>query len=104
MTGETEKGSSISVISRRRPGKANFVIAQAAAAFRAKAQTTAAAFGLRDYELRALTLNDGGGSPPRYMAAPMSMADGARAAAAPLPTEGGESEIVVGLSRQVELR
>jgi len=88
----------------RRDEERAHLIAQAAAAFRAKAQTTAAAFGLRDYELRALTLNDGGGSPPRYMAAPMSMADGARAAAAPLPTEGGESEIVVGLSRQVELR
>lgn len=88
----------------RRDEERTRLIAQAATAFRAKAQATAVALGLRDYELRALTLNDGAGPQPRYMAAPMAMADGARAAAAPLPAEGGESEIVVGLTGSVELR
>jgi predicted secreted protein len=97
-------GVGFQVSNERRNEERARLIGQAAEAFRAKAKATAVAFGLRDYELRTLTLHDGGGPQPRMQAMPMAMADGARAVAAPLPVEGGDSEIVVGLSGSVELR
>jgi predicted secreted protein len=98
-------GVGFQVSAARRDEERVRLIGQAAEAFRAKAKAAAVAFGLRDYELRALTLNDGGGGwQPRMQPAPMAMADGVRAAAAPLPAEGGDSEITVALSGTVELR
>jgi predicted secreted protein len=96
-------GVAFQVSGQRRDEERARLIGQAAEAFRAKARATATAFGLRDYELRALTLNDGGGFQPRFLAAPMVAADGARAAA-PLPAQGGDSELVIELSGTVELR
>jgi predicted secreted protein len=97
-------GVAFQVSGERRQEERARLIASAAEAFRAKAQATALAFGLKAYELRTLTLHDGGGPQPRYQPAPMAMAEGVRAAAAPMPVEGGDSEIVVGLSGTVELR
>jgi len=97
-------GVGFQVSNERRQEERARLIASAAEAFRAKAQATAQAFGLKSYELRTLTLHDGGGPQPRYPSAPMAMAEGVRAAAAPMPVEGGDSEIMVGLSGTVELR
>jgi predicted secreted protein len=87
----------------RRQAEERRLIAEAARAFRARAAEAATAFGFAGYELKEIALRSGGGSPgPRPMAA---MARGAVAAdAAPLPTEGGESDVVVGVSGSVELR
>jgi predicted secreted protein len=87
----------------RRQAEERRLIAEAARAFRARAAEAATAFGFAGYELKDIALRSGGGSPgPRPMAA---MARGAAPAdAAPLPTEGGESDVVVGVSGSVELR
>ena len=97
-------GVAFQVSASRRDEERARLIDQAAAAFRTKAQAAARAFGMNGYELRTVTLQDGFGPQPRFQPAPMALADGVRAAAAPMPAEGGDSEIVVGLSGSVELR
>lgn len=97
-------GVGFQVSAQRREEERARLIDQAAVAFRTKAQAAARAFGMNGYELRSVALQDGVGPQPRYQPAPMALADGVRAAAAPMPVEGGDSEIVVGLSGSVELR
>jgi len=87
----------------RRQAEEKRLIAEAARAFRARAADAAAAFGFAGYELREMALRSGGGAPgPRPMAAMARIATAADAA--PLPTEGGESDVVVGVSGSVELK
>lgn len=88
----------------RRQAEEKRLVTEAAKAFRARAADAAWAFGFASYELKSLTLHTGGGGPgPR----PMAMAaarGGAEVAAAPLPSDAGESEVVVGVSGSIELR
>lgn len=89
---------------RRRTEEAR-LLAEAARAFRARAGEAATAFGFKSYELKELTLRSAGNGSPRPMA--MSMARGgpeAAVASAPLPAEGGESEVVVTVSGTVTLQ
>jgi predicted secreted protein len=89
--------------SERRQLEEKRLIAEAARAFRARAADAAAAFGFAGYELRELALRSGSTAPgPRPMAA--MARGGAEVAAAPLPTEGGDSDVVVGVSGSVELK
>ncbi len=89
--------------SERRQAEEKRLIAEAARAFRARAADAAAAFGFAGYELKELALRSGGNVPgPRPMAA--MARGGADVAAAPLPTEGGDSDVVVGVSGSVELK
>jgi predicted secreted protein len=86
---------------RRRTEEAR-LLAEAASAFRTRAGEAAAAFGFKGYELKELTLRSPGSGVPR----PMAMARGAAEApssSAPLPAEGGESEVVVAVSGTVVL-
>jgi len=89
--------------SERRQLEEKRLIAEAARAFRARAADAAAAFGFAGYELRELALRSGSTAPgPRPMAA--MARGGTEVAAAPLPTEGGDSDVVVGVSGSVELK
>ena len=93
---------SFRVSPQRRTEEQARLLKEAADAFRARSQAAALAFGFRDYELRTLSLDPGHGPMPRMFAQPMAV-EGVRAAA-PMPTEGGDSEIVVGVSGSIELR
>lgn len=88
----------------RRQAEEKRLVTEAARAFRARAAEAARAFGYGDYALLTLTLQAGGGGPgPRPMAMAAARA-GADVAAAPLPTDAGESDVVVGVSGSVELK
>jgi predicted secreted protein len=77
------------------------LVVEAVRAFRERAAEAAAAFGFAGYELREVSLRSTGEGLPR----PMAMARGGlEAASAPLPSEGGESEVVVTVGGSVELR
>lgn len=88
----------------RRQVEEKRLIAEAARAFRSRAADAAAAFGFAGYDLKELALRSAGGAPgPRPMMA--AMAQGAAAvASAPLPTEGGDSDVIVNVSGSVELK
>lgn len=77
--------------------------AEAIAAFRAKAQAAATAFGQRGYSLHEVHLHDGGAAAPtpRPMARAMRME--AAAADAPLPVEAGTSVVSVSVQGSVRL-
>jgi predicted secreted protein len=86
----------------RRRAEEKRLLAEAAQAFRARAAEAAVAFGFAGYELKDLALRTAGSPGPR----PMMMARGAQAeiAAAPLPPEGGDSDVVVTVTGTVELK
>jgi predicted secreted protein len=85
----------------RRQAEEKRLVAEAARAFRARAAEAAQAFGFAGYELKELTLRSGGAAPgPR----PMVAARAEMAAAPPVPAEGGDSEVVVGVGGSVELK
>lgn len=85
----------------RRRTEERRLLAEAAQAFRSRAAEAAVAFGFSGYEIKEIALRGAGGSVPR----PMSMARApAEAASSPLPTEGGDSDVVVTVSGTVELR
>lgn len=77
------------------------LVSEAARAFRERAAEAATAFGFAAYELRELSLRTSGDGSPRPMAMARSTME---AAYAPLPSEGGESEVVVVVEGRVELR
>jgi predicted secreted protein len=85
----------------RRRAEERRLLGEAAQAFRARAAEAAAAFGFTGYEIRELTLRGAGAAPPRPLGMARAQGD---AASAPLPTEGGDSEVVVTVSGTVELR
>jgi predicted secreted protein len=87
----------------RRRAEEQRLVAEAARAFRERAAEGARAFGFQGYELRELTLRTGGGAGPRPLAMARGGADAAPASV-PLPAEGGDSEVVVGVVGTVELR
>ena len=90
----------------RRREEERRLLAQAAANFRQRAADAAKAFGFADYDIREMAL-DGAARPvpPRPLRA-MSEAGGpaARAMAAPVPSEGGESDVTVVVNGTVELK
>jgi predicted secreted protein len=79
------------------------LLAEAAKAFRARAAEAALAFGFKGYELKELSLRSPGAGVSRPMG--MAMARGVPdAPAAPMPAEGGESEVVVVVSGTIVLQ
>ena len=90
----------------RRRQEQTRLLAEAAANFRQRAADAATAFGFAGYDLREMTLNGAARSqPPRPLAMPrMAESGAAMAAAAPLPAEGGDSDVVMSVSGAVELK
>jgi predicted secreted protein len=87
----------------RRQAEEKRLVAEGAKAFRARAADAAAAFGFASYELKELTVRGSGPNPgPRPMMAARGAA--AEAAAPPLPSEGGDSDVLVTVSGTVELK
>lgn len=87
---------------RRRQEEAR-LLTDAAANFRQRATDAARAFGFADYEIRELVLD--GAPRPVPRAVPMRAAEmQMRTAGAPLPAEGGESDVVVRVTGTVELK
>lgn len=85
----------------RRQAEERRLLGEAAKAFRTRAAEAAAAFGFGGYELKELALRGSGTPPgPRPMMARVAAAD----AAAPLPAEAGDSDVVVLVTGTVELR
>ena len=76
------------------------LLQEAAGAFRARAKAIASAFGMNDYDIRELSVGSrsGGGG-----GRPMAMNEAAMRAS-PLPTEGGDSEVVVSVNGKIELK
>lgn len=72
---------------------------EAIAAFKARAKLAADALG-KPWRIKQLSLNTSGGRPPVY---PMLRAAAMAAEAAPMPLEGGESNVTVNVSGQIEL-
>ncbi len=79
------------------------LLGEAARAFRDKAQAGAQAFGYAGYEPREMTVNSGG-SPPLPVFRSAARGDVMAAAAPPVPSEGGQSEVVVTVHGRVELK
>jgi predicted secreted protein len=81
------------------------LIRSAAAAFRAKALEASTALGFKTFEIKDVNLNNAGQTVVRPMPRQMSMRSAeASVAAAPMPTEAGESEVVVTVGGTVELK
>lgn len=95
-------GVSFRLSAERRRAEEQRLVAEAVQAFRTRAAEAARAFGFAGYELKEVALRSGGAPGPR----PMAMARGQAevAASAPLPTDAGDSDVVVGVSGSVELR
>jgi len=74
---------------------------QAVAAFRDKAQATTKLFGYSGYTIREVSLNESGGvmPMPRMYAAKAMSAD----AGAPIPVEGGKSQVTVSVNGSVQM-
>jgi predicted secreted protein len=91
-----------SVSPERRRAVEDELVAEALAAFQARAEIVRKALGARDYELVDASIDSGGGPPPR----PMMMEARAMSAAkvAPPALEGGSSELTVHVSGTVELQ
>ncbi len=88
----------------RRQTEEKRLIAEAARAFRSRAAEAAAAFGFAAYDLKELSLRSAGDDPgPHRMMVAMARSAG-DVAAAPLPTEGGDSDVIVSVSGSVELK
>jgi predicted secreted protein len=85
----------------RRRAEEQRLLAEAAQTFQARAAEAAEAFGFRSFELKDLSVRAAGQPGPRPMMAARGVAE---AAAAPMPSEGGESEVVVVVTGTVELK
>ncbi|KWR90919.1 SIMPL domain-containing protein [Cupriavidus sp. IDO] len=75
---------------------------QAVGSFREKAQATTKLFGYNSYTIREVNLNESGVVPPMprmYGAAKAMMAD----AAAPVPVEGGKTQVTVSVNGSVQM-
>lgn len=78
---------------------------EVAAAFKRKAQAMASALGFKGYAIKSVSLSQAGGvMPPRPVAMMRSVAGAADAAAVPIPSEGGKTEVVLTMSGAVEAR
>ncbi len=99
-------GVSFRLTPQRRAQEEQALMKAAAEAFRAKAQGAAQAFDFKSYQIRTLSVGGEHHVPPvpRMQAMAMSAAADARSKSVPVPDDGGESEVVVTISGEVELR
>jgi predicted secreted protein len=91
--------------SERRRIEEERLLTQAARSFQNKATQAATAFGFKSYQIRELSLRPGGNFQPRpvYMSRSAEAMPMAASASPPVPTDGGESEVVVSVSGTVDL-
>ena len=91
--------------SERRRIEEEGLLTQAAKSFQNKATQAATAFGFKSYQIRELSLRPGGNFQPRpvYMSRSAEAMPMAASAPPPVPTDGGESEVVVSVSGTVDL-
>ena len=75
------------------------LLQEAANAFRARSRAIATAFGMNDSDIREVSVGSRSGGGPR----PMAVSEAAMRAS-PLPTEGGDSEVVVSVNGKIELK
>jgi predicted secreted protein len=80
------------------------LINEAATAFRNKARDASAALGFSGYAFKDVVLNTSGRGGPRPEPMMRAMAADTMRAAAPVPTESGESEVVVSFSGSIDLK
>jgi predicted secreted protein len=80
------------------------LIRSAAAAFRSKAQEAAVALGYKAFEMKDISLNNAGNTIVRPVQNMRAMRSDAMSASAPVPSEGGESEVTVSFSGTVNLK
>jgi predicted secreted protein len=80
------------------------LIRSAAAAFRAKAQEAAVALGFKGFEMKDINLNNAGNVIVRQQSMMKTDRSLSASSAAPLPSEGGESEVIVTFSGTVNLK
>jgi predicted secreted protein len=91
--------------SERRRIEEDRLLSEAAKSFQDKATQAATAFGFKSYQIRDLSLRPGGNIQPRpvYMGRSAEAMPMAASAPPPVPTDGGESEVVVSVSGTVDL-
>ncbi len=91
--------------SERRRAEEDRLLTEAAKSFQNKAAQAATAFGFKSYQIRELSLRPGGNFQPRpvYMGRSAEAMPMAASAPPPVPTDGGESEVVVSVSGTVDL-
>ena len=91
--------------SERRRTEEDRLLSEAAKSFQTKASQAATAFGFKSYQIRELSLRPGGNFQPRpvYMGRSAEAMPMAASAPPPVPTDGGESEVVVSVSGTVDL-
>jgi predicted secreted protein len=91
--------------SERRRTEEDRLLSEAAKSFQNKAARAATAFGFKSYQIRELSLRPGGNFQPRpvYMSRSAEAMPMAASAPPPVPTDGGESEVVVSVSGTVDL-
>lgn len=91
--------------SERRRIEEERLLTQAAKSFQNKATQAATAFGFKSYQIRELALRPGGNFQPRpvYMSRSAEAMPMGASAPPPVPTDGGESEVVVSVSGTVDL-
>lgn len=94
-------GVSFGLSQETRLAQENRLLEEAAARFRARSAAAVKAFGYQRYEIEELALNQP--LPPRPMMRSMAVGEAAIASAAPLPAEGGESEVVVSVSGRIRM-
>ncbi|MEI6548270.1 MAG: SIMPL domain-containing protein [Burkholderiales bacterium] len=96
---------SFQLSSERRRTEENRLLSEAAKSFQNKATQAATAFGFKSYQIRELSLRPGGNFQPRpvYMSRSAEAMPMAASAPPPVPTDGGESEVVVSVSGTVDL-
>jgi predicted secreted protein len=80
------------------------LIRSAAAAFRAKAQEAAVALGFKGFEMKDINLNNAGNVIVRQQTMMKSARSSDAMSAAAVPSEGGESEVIVTFSGTVNLK
>lgn len=95
-------GMAFSVSPQARRQAENELIAEAIAAFKARAETVRGALAGRGYRIRRLNLSSGHGMPPPRFAAARTMAAGAPEVAAP-DFDGGTSTITLTVSGAIEV-
>jgi len=91
--------------SERRRVEEDRLLSEAAKSFQNKATQAATAFGFKSFQIRELSLRPGGKVQPRpvYMGRSADAMPMAASAPPPVPTDGGESEVVVSVSGTVDL-
>jgi predicted secreted protein len=94
------RGVNFQLSEAKRRAEETRLLGEAASAFRTKSAAAAQAFGYQKYEIEELAINPGEPSFPRPMALKSA---GIASTAAPLPAEGGTSEVTITVTGRVRM-